>query len=61
MRYQRLPYDDSLDVLHQEGLLYYGMVGQNEHEWYRLFPHQLSPSECHTDPVTWRYAIQVED
>lgn len=61
MRYQELPYSDSLDELHSAGVLYYGMVNKDDGEWYRLHPHQLSPSVCHRDSAfRWRYAVLLE-
>ena len=62
MRYQQLPYSPELDDLHQEGLLYYGMVGNDAGGWYRLYPYQPSPSACHEElGVKWRYAVLLED
>ena len=49
MRYQQLPYSPELDDLQQAGLLYYGIVGKDAGKWYRLYPHQLSPSACHKE------------
>lgn len=62
MRYQPVPYSPELDELQQAGLLYYGIVGEDVGEWYRLYPYQLSPSDCHKEPgVKWRYAVLLED